>query len=134
MTIHEAFQKLKRSPFRMRFHLDQEDIAYIERVGFDVVRSHAADFVRRKLADTYPLNDGKQTPMHGHPVFKAMHGSAMCCRGCMEKWWHVRQGVALSEVQQRKIVNFLMEWVMQDMRKHANGEKNMKTKSNISTS
>ena len=49
--------------------------------------------------------------MRGHPVFKAMHGSAMCCRGCMEKWWKVRKGRPLSAAQQRKAVDFLMAWI-----------------------
>ena len=49
--------------------------------------------------------------MRGHPVFKAMHGSAMCCRGCMEKWWKVRRGRQLSAAQQRKAVDFLMAWI-----------------------
>ena len=34
---------------------------------------HAEDFVREKLAPAEPRNDGRQTPMRGHPVFKAMH-------------------------------------------------------------
>ena len=72
---------------------------------------HAEDFVREKLAPAEPRNDGRQTPMRGHPVFKAMHGSAMCCRGCMEKWWKVRRGARLTEVQQLKAVEFLMAWI-----------------------
>ena len=111
MTKAEAFARLARSKFRSRFKLTDEDRAYVARVGLETVRRHAEDFVREKLAPAEPVNDGRQTPMKGHPVFKAMHGSAMCCRGCMEKWWKVRPGVALSEVQQKKAVDFLMEWI-----------------------
>ncbi len=111
MTKEEAFARLGKSAFRSRFKLTAEDRAYIERVGLETIRRHAEDFVRLKLAPAVPENDGRQTPMRGHPVFKAMHGSAMCCRGCMEKWWKVPRGVPLTELQQRKTVDFLMAWV-----------------------
>ena len=111
MTKEEAFAWLGKSAFRSRFKLTAEDRAYIERVGLETIHRHAEDFVRLKLAPAVPENDGRQTPMRGHPVFKAMHGSAMCCRGCMEKWWKVPRGVPLTELQQRKTVDFLMAWV-----------------------
>lgn len=54
-------------------------------------------------------------PMRGHPVFKAMHATATCCCGCMEKWWRVKKGVALSEIQQQKAVNLIMAWIKMQM-------------------
>lgn len=111
MTKDEAFAKLARSKFRSRFKLSADDLAYIKRVGIETIRRHAEDFVREKLAPAEPVNDGKQTPMRGHPIFKAMHGSAMCCRGCMEKWWKVKKGLPLTDEQQAKAVDFLMAWV-----------------------
>ena len=111
MTKNEAFARLAKSAFRSRFRLTDDDRAYIERVGLPTIRRHAVDFVAKKLAPAEPVNDGRQTPMRGHPVFKAMHGSAMCCRGCMEKWWKVKRGRPLTTAQQTKAVNFLMEWI-----------------------
>ena len=111
MRRDEAFARLGRSKFRSRFRLTDEDLAYVRRIGLDRLRSHAADFVELKLAAASPENDGRQTPMRGHPVFKAMHGCAMCCRSCMEKWWKVRRGVALTEAQKTKAVDFLMAWI-----------------------
>ena len=107
----EAFARLSKSKFRSRFKLDGTDRAYIVRVGMETIRRHAEDFVRTKLAPAEPEKDGRQTPMRGHPVFKAMHGSAMCCRGCMEKWWKVPRHHPLSPAQRRKAVDFLMEWI-----------------------
>ena len=115
MTKDEAFAKLARSKFRSRFKLAADDLDYIKRVGLETIRRHAEDFVREKLGPAEPVNDGKQTPMRGHPIFKAMHGSAMCCRGCMEKWWHVKRGVPLTDVQKAKAVEFLMAWVKRRM-------------------
>ena len=116
MTKNEAFARLAKSAFRSRFRLTDDDRAYIERVGLPTVRRHAVDFVAKKLAPAEPVNDGRQTPMRGHPVFKAMHGSAMCCRGCMEKWWKVKRGRPLTAAQQAKAVNFLMEWIQRRLR------------------
>ena len=36
---------------------------------------------------------------------------ACCCRGCMEKWWKVKQGVMLTDAQQAKAVNLIMAWI-----------------------
>ncbi len=79
------------------------------------MRKHAEDFVRQKLAPADPVNDGKQTPMHGHPVFKAMHATACCCRGCLNKWYRVPLNVPLSDLQQEKIVRLLMAWIERQM-------------------
>ena len=116
MTKDEAFARLGKSAFRSRFKLTAADRAFVERVGLETIRRHAEDFVRMKLAPAEPEKDGRQTPMRGHPVFKAKHGSAMCCRGCMEKWWKVPRHRPLSATQQRKAVGFLMEWIDRRLR------------------
>ena len=113
-TINEALLKLRESKFRAGFHLSSKDKAYIADKGMDAIRKHAQDFIRTRLAPAYPPNDGKQTPMRGHPVFVAQHACACCCRGCLEKWYKVPQGTALSDVQQEKIVNLLMAWIAEE--------------------
>lgn len=55
----------------------------------DTIRSHASDFVRTRLAPAQIPNDGKQTPMRGHPVFLAQHATGCCCRGCLYKWHRI---------------------------------------------
>lgn len=111
----EALYKLSKSKFRSSFHLKEKDKNYIKEKGMDVIKSHACDFVRNKLAPAYPKNDGKQTPMKGHPVFIAQHACACCCRGCLNKWYKVPIGVELTEIQQEKIVNLLMDWIESEM-------------------
>ncbi|MDO4379972.1 MAG: DUF4186 domain-containing protein [Clostridia bacterium] len=110
-TIDEALEKLSRSSFRSSFHLSEKDLRYIEEKGLETIRSHAEDFVRLRLAPKNPANDGKQTPMRGHPVFVAQHACACCCRGCLNKWYRVPKDKELSEIQQKKIVNLLMAWI-----------------------
>ena len=65
-----------------------------------------------------PPKDGKQTPYRGHPVFKAQHATATCCRGCLNKWWKVQKGIMLSDLQREKIVNLIMAWIERQLAKH----------------
>ena len=115
MTIGDALSRLQRSDFRARFHLGPKERVYVEEKGLPVIREHARDFVRTRLAPAEIPNDGRQTPMRGHPVFIAQHACACCCRGCLEKWYHIPQGVALTEAQQEGIVSLLMAWIRHDM-------------------
>ena len=110
-SVETALEKLEKSRFRASFHLSEKDFDYIKEKGLDTVRRHAEDFVKMKLAPAEPANDGKQTPTHGHPVFKAMHATACCCRGCLNKWYKVPKNRALSASQQEKIVNLIMAWI-----------------------
>lgn len=115
--IEEALTRLQASRFRSSFHLSEKDKKYIDEKGIDTIRSHAKDFIRERLSPACPINDGKQTPMRGHPVFIAQHATATCCRGCLEKWYRVQKGVELSEVQQEKIVNLIMAWIIKEYEK-----------------
>lgn len=114
-TIEETLIRLKRSQFRAKFHLSDKDKKYINEKGMDEIRKHAADFVAKRLAPAFPANDGKQTPMRGHPVFVAQHACACCCRGCLNKWYKVALGVELTEEQQKRIVNLLIYWIEKEM-------------------
>ena len=111
MTIEDALARLKKSNFRAKFHLSAKDKVYVADKGFEIIRTHASEFVRIRLAPANPNNDGKQTPMRGHPVFIAQHACACCCRGCLEKWYKIPQNIDLSGKQQEKIVNLLMAWI-----------------------
>ena len=110
-NIEQALEKLERSKFRSSFRLTKKEKEYLEEKGPETIRRHAEDFVRQKLSPAEPLNDGKQTPMHGHPVFKAMHATACCCRGCLNKWYKVPLRRELTGSEQQRIVNLLMAWI-----------------------
>ena len=70
-TYAQMLVRLSRSNFRSRFHLKAQDKQYIREKGWNTIADHAADFVSKRLAPAAPKNDGKQTPMRGHPVFIA---------------------------------------------------------------
>jgi hypothetical protein len=68
LCLDDIFAALRRSPFRRRQQLGPRARAYLEAKGMETVLAHAADFVAQRLAPAEPKNDGKQTPMRGHPV------------------------------------------------------------------
>ena len=107
----QLFQKLGNSKFRSSFHLKQKDIDYINEKGMDTIRQHARDFIAKREAPAVIPNDGKQTPMKGHPVFIAQHATACCCRGCLEKWHNIPSGKILNNDERRYIVDVLMDWI-----------------------
>ena len=105
------WKRLSQSKFRSSFSLKANDRSYVSERGMEKVREHACDFIRKRLAPAEIPNDGKQTPMRGHPVFVAQHATATCCRGCLEKWHRIPKGRELTEAEQEYIVNVIMEWI-----------------------
>ena len=93
--MNDIFERLSKSKFRSRFHLKDKDKKYIEEKGIDTI--------------------GKQTPMRGHPVFIAQHATACCCRGCLEKWYHIPKGRLLTEKEIDYIVDIIMKWINNEM-------------------
>ena len=111
----QLFEHLEASKFRSSFHLKQKDIDYINEKGLDVIMQHAQDFIAKREAPAFIPNDGKQTPMKGHPVFIAQHATATCCRECIRKWHKIQPGRELSEVQQEYLVDVIMTWIQKEM-------------------
>jgi hypothetical protein len=107
------FDALTRSRFRSKFSLGPEERAYLHLKGRAAVLAHARDFIARRLAPAHPGNDGKQTPMRGHPVFLAQHATATCCRGCLEKWHGLPRGRALTADEQAYVVDVIARWIRQ---------------------
>lgn len=110
------FERLARSSFRRSFSLKADDRHYAAEKGMDVIRSHAEDFIAERLAAAHPKNDGKQTPMRGHPVFIAQHATATCCRGCLEKWHRIPQGRELTSDERKYVADVIMKWIMLQMK------------------
>ena len=94
---------------------EQKDIDYIHEKGLDTIRQHAKEFIAKREAPAYIANDGKQTPMKGHPVFIAQHATATCCRECIRKWHKMQPGKELSQVQQDYLVDVIMTWIQREM-------------------
>jgi len=109
--ITQVLKSLKRSSFRSKFKLSNLDQQYIQDKGIGTIRKHASDFIYSRIAPQYPKNDGKQTPMKGHPVFIAQHATATCCRGCIQKWHRLKKGKELSAQEIQFLVELIMKWI-----------------------
>ncbi len=113
--LDNLFTSLQRSSFRTGFKLNAKDSAYLKEKGISEVLDHAEDFVIKRLAPSDIPNDGKQTPMRGHPVFVAQHATATCCRGCLQKWHQIQEGKALALDEQAYIVIVIEHWLNQQI-------------------
>ena len=103
--------RLARSPFRSRFRLADAERAAIALHGWGAVEAQARGIVRERIAPSAPRNDGRQTPMRGHPVFIAQHATACCCRGCLAKWHGIPAGRALTDEESEYVVGVLLAWM-----------------------
>jgi len=113
----DILDRLAKSKFRSRFKLRTKELEYIKDKGLDTIYSHACDFIRDRVAPAEPINDGKQTPMRGHPVFIAQHATATCCRACIEKWHKFPQHRELTKSEQEYLVSIIMEWINLEIKK-----------------
>ena len=109
--LDELFAALARSKFRSRFRLNAKDAAYLADRGIDAVLEHAESFLRQRLAPAEPENDGRQTPMRGHPAFVAQHATAACCRSCLAKWHRIPAGRTLTEPEIERLLAVMRRWL-----------------------
>ena len=114
----QLFERLGNSKFRSSFHLKQANKEYVQEKGMETIRQHARDFIAKREAPAVIPNDGKQTPMRGHPVFIAQHATATCCRECIRKWHKMQPGRELSHVQQEYLVDVIMVWIQKEMQRY----------------
>jgi hypothetical protein len=114
--LDTVFSRLADSRFRSRFNLGAKERAYIAERGLVTIDRHARDLIAKRLASVEPLNDGRQTPMRGHPVFIAQHATATCCRSCLAKWHGIAPGRALSAAELDHVVAAIMRWIDEQAR------------------
>ena len=107
----DLFAALGQSAFRRRFRLRGADLAYQRAKGMQTVLRHADEMIAARLAPAEPPNDGRQTPMRGHPVFVAQHATATCCRGCLAKWHRIPRGRDLTDEERAYVVRVLERWL-----------------------
>jgi len=111
MNKYLIIENLSKSKFRSSFHLKEKDIAYINEKGIEIIKKHAYDFINKRLSKKYIINDGKQTPFKGHPVFIAQHATATCCRNCLYKWHKIPMNKELTNDEINYIVDIIMLWI-----------------------
>ena len=109
------FARLSESAFRRRFHLKEKDKEYVYKKGYDEIERQAREFIVKRLGPFEISNDGKQTPMKGHPVFISQHATATCCRSCLEKWHKIKKGHTLTDEEIDYIVAVLLAYIKSEM-------------------
>ena len=109
--INKKLCELSKSDFRSRFKLKDKDILYVKDKGIDIIRKHAYDIIYSRISGYPIVNDGKQTPMKGHPVFIGQHACACCCRGCLYKWHGIDKNRELTRNEINYIVELIMTWI-----------------------
>ena len=114
-ALLSLYARLNTSSFRASFALKPMDKAYVLDKGYEEIMQHGLRFIQERLAPALPKNDGKQTPMKGHPIFIAQHACACCCRNCLSKWHHIEKGRALDENETHFIVQVLIGWIRRQM-------------------
>lgn len=107
----DLFHALAQSAFRRRQALRAGDLAYLRARGMETVLRHAGEMIATRLAPAQPPNDGRQTPMRGHPVFVAQHATGACCRGCLAKWHRIPRGRDLTDEERAYVVSILARWL-----------------------
>ncbi len=115
-SIEQKLYSLSKSKFRSSFHLRKYMISYINEKGIDTIEEHAYNFIKTKIGDKNPKNDGRQTPMKNHPVFIAMHACGCCCRSCLYKWHHIEKGRELTNNEIEYFVNLVMQWIKNELK------------------
>ncbi len=101
--------------FRRSFHLNFYEKQNIKEKGFILLEKAAIEIISNRLR-VKPCNDGKQTPYRGHPVFKAQHATACCCRKCIQKWHHIPSYKELDDREMKYLVNVVMVWLKKEMK------------------
>ncbi len=110
-----TWNDLKQSAFRSSFYLNKKLIAYARKKGMETLMAHALLLLEPRLFVPVLKNDGKQTPMKGHPVFVAQHATATCCRGCLEKWHHVPKERKLTAKEKQEVLMLQKEWIEKEL-------------------
>jgi hypothetical protein len=103
--------KLARSKQVGKIDIGEAEKEYAVSRGFDILQLHAADFVRKRLAPARPKNDGRQTPMKGHPVFIAQHATGTSDREKLAKFHGIEKGAELSDKDIDYIVDVIIRWI-----------------------
>ena len=124
-NYNDILNRISKSKFRSSFQLKTKDFEYIQNKGLDTIKKHAYNFIGNRLAPAVIPNDGKQTPMCGHPVFIAEHATATCWRSCLYKWHHISKNKKLNQDEIDYIVNIIMMWINNELSTQNNRNMNI---------
>lgn len=109
-----TFAALKNELVRHHFWhkpIDQKAVNHARRKGRPGLQGAARHRLEKSVGAATPARDGYQTPLEGNVIYYAQHALACCCRKCMEYWYGIPRGVALTEQQLDYFVELIMLFV-----------------------
>ncbi|MCU0857192.1 MAG: DUF4186 domain-containing protein [Pontiellaceae bacterium] len=106
-------KKLSRSPHIPSIAMGEPEKEYVLSRGIDILRLHATDFVNKRIAPAKPKNDGRQTPLKGHPVFIAQHATGTSDRTRLEKLHGIKANIKLTENEVAYVVSVILRWIQE---------------------
>jgi hypothetical protein len=109
--IDGILDRVLRSPFRARQRLGPRERGYLEEKGMPAVIGEARRLLLDRLAVVEPSDDGRQTPMRGHPAFIAQHATATCCRGCLDRHYGIPSGRPLNDAELDLVIALVERWL-----------------------
>ncbi len=107
--------KLSRSKQIVSPAMGEPEKEYVLSRGIDILKLHATDFVKKRLAPADPKNDGRQTPLKGHPVFIAQHATGTSDRIKLEKFHGIKIGIELTEKDVSYVVSVILRWIQEQV-------------------
>ncbi len=107
--------KLSRSKQIVSPAMGEPEKEYVLSRGIDILKLHATDFVKKRLAPADPKNDGRQTPLKGHPVFIAQHATGTSDRIRLEKFHGIKPGMELTEKEVSYVVSVILRWIQEQV-------------------
>ena len=116
-TSHVSIDEIRQA-YRQAAKKYHPDLNVGDSLAEEKIKDHAYDFINKRLRPNIIPNDGKQTPMRGHPVFIAEHATATCCRGCLNKWYGIPKNRELTDVEVDFIVKVIMIWITNEYKKY----------------
>jgi hypothetical protein len=113
--MDELLERIGRQPFRAKFRLRGRDRGLAQLRGAERVRREARELLAKRLVPAHPLNDGRQTPYRGHPVFVAQHATGTCCRSCLSRNHGIEPGRELTTEEQHYVVDVICRWIDREL-------------------
>lgn len=106
-----TFTSLKYELIRHHFwciEIDQKAINHARRKGKIGISAAARERIQKSIGGAKPPFDGRQTPREGNIIYYAQHGTASCCRKCIEEWHGIPIGRPLTD----KEIGYLTQLVI----------------------
>jgi len=107
---------LRYEKFRHYFwhvQVDQRAVNYALRKGSWKLREAVEGKIRKSIGAASPVRDGYQTPREGsgNPIHYGQHGTASCCRVCVEYWHGIPRGRELTDDEVSYLADLVMRYI-----------------------